>query len=530
MIDIEWEHGKRWQDEHRTRWRDAREICNIKARIPTDPLTDIRNRNAALGQLFDGLGRRSRRVAILGSTWSQADLFPNRAIVIDTDKDGAVWFLKPEMLRPEHANNASRFVLAAGGTKLSALMDALDAKGLSLMTAGSHKGQSLAGAIATGTHGSFFNEAGLETHVRGMLFVAGTDHTHWIEDPANPVLSPSFAAQLGGRGHDHRFKDIIVHLGGLGYLNVVLLEVVPRFTLSWAKACLPLAPSWWDHVAAGNFAAATGSIGNGSPVFYELTFDPNAGPDADVMQSVYWRDGSEPAPAHKAASPGNAQHYLTQALDDDVDAAHRPVLTGESSDDAAEAAGVGGLINVPKLVFAAFRKSLANGGGASSAPVSLRQITEEWKPRKIGPLRIETFNAAICVDRARLREAMEAGFEIAREYDPHFVYTIRFAKRSPAGMGFLRFDNNAVINVDGLMKKFPFSDSDDAARGFCEALRDRGIPYSMHWGKDIPSNAAKIATDFGSAAQRWKDARVALVPKRLRRNMESPNLVHWGLD
>ncbi|WP_252259958.1 hypothetical protein [Erythrobacter aurantius] len=97
-------------------------------------------------------------------------------------------------------------------------------------------------------------------------------------------------------------------------------------------------------------------------------------------------------------------------------------------------------------------------------------------------------------------------------------------------MGFLRFDNNSVINVDGLMKKFPFSDSDDAARGFCEALRDRGIPYSMHWGKDIPSNAAKIATDFGSAAQRWKDARVALVPKRLRRNMESPNLVHWGLD
>jgi len=530
MIEVEWEHGKRWQDEHRTRWRDAREICHIKAKAPTDPVTDIRNRNAALGQLFDSLGRKSRRVAILGSTWSQADLFPNRAVVIDTDKDGAIWFLDPDMVVPSVASSGSHFVLATGGTKLSALMDALDSKGLSLKTSGSHKGQSLAGAIATGTHGSFFAETGLETHVRGMLFVAGRDHTHWIEDPSKPVLLPNVAAQLGRRDNDHRFKDVIVHLGGMGYLNVVLLEVVPRFTLSWAKSCAPLAPGWWDNVKAGDFAAAAGPIAKGAPVFYELTFDPNGGEDADVMQSVYWRDGGLPDTSADPVRPGNAQHFLTQALDSDVEAEHRPVLTGEKLDDPAEIAGVGGLINVPRLVFAAFRKSLSKDGSASSAPVTLRQITEDWKPRKIGPIRIETFNAAICVDRLRLREAMEVGFEIAKDYDPHFVYTIRFAKRSPAGMGFLRFNDNAIINVDGLMKKFPSSDSDDAARGFCEALEDHGIPYSMHWGKDIPSNAAKIERDFGPAAKRWRAAREALVPKRLRRNMASPNLVHWGLD
>lgn len=99
-------------------------------------------------------------------------------------------------------------------------------------------------------------------------------------------------------------------------------------------------------------------------------------------------------------------------------------------------------------------------------------------------------------------------------------------------MSFLRFDECAVINVDGLTRAGMagwISHSDEAASAFAEALQQADVPFAMHWGKDIPSDAAKIAADFGPAADRWKAARAALVPAALCDRLASPMLKHWGL-
>ena len=99
-------------------------------------------------------------------------------------------------------------------------------------------------------------------------------------------------------------------------------------------------------------------------------------------------------------------------------------------------------------------------------------------------------------------------------------------------MSFLRFEDTAIINIDGLTRAGIagwISHSDEFSRAFTDALEQEGVPFSMHWGKDIPSSAAKIAADFGDAAQRYRAARVALVPEALRDKLCPPQLRDWGL-
>lgn len=543
MTSFEQIGGRSWHDEHRTLRRRALESYSLKASSTGDPRADIPERNQVIAAQLGQLAQQRKRVSIVGSAWSQSDLFASPAITLETPDDSAIWAVSDADLRPEHLGKSRYFVIATGGTKISSLMEWLDQEGLSMRSAGTHKGQSIAGAIATGTHGSFVHESGIEAHVRGLGLVAGPDHIHWLEHPGHRVLADEFAELLGDRNQDARFGDALIHLGGLGYLSTVLLEVVDRFGLSWAKALEPLPDKWWDQVQNGDFVSAAEKLANGNePAFYELTFDPNQGPDHEVIQTVYWKDNSSSGAISAALQMEPAVgacdllDHLMNALNlVDLDFDTKAIISAED-----EAARRFRLIDVPAMTFDGFRKSLEQGAN-SKHPESLKQLTLEWTPRRFGPLRVDTFNAAICVNRQDLRRTMEAGFAIAAEFRKHYVYTVRFAKKSPASMGFLRFDDNAVINVDGLTKNLfggmvfgvleeLLSDSDNATEAFCNELEDRRIPFSMHWGKDIPSSATKIASDFGDNVGRWRGSREALVPKNLRQCLTSPMLRQWGLD
>jgi len=553
--------GGDWLDEHRTCDRTALRVIKVKAEPTGDLAADLAERSVTIGAMMDDLCQQPHPLAITGSAWSQSDLFTSPAIRIDTGLDRAVWEVPPNAFAPGFAGDPTLFVFATGGAKLSEIMEFLDERGLSFRTAGSHKGQSIAGAIATGTHGSLLEETGLERHVRGVLFVNGTGNgtgrAHWVEDPDCPALSPEFVSRFADATHHDFFRDAVVHLGGMGYCAGVLIEAIPRFGLSWAKQVSRLPDGWWDAIQSADFVSAAAELTGGRPpAFYELTFDPNTGLDEEVMQTVYWRDD---LPALNAAPQDNAgaQSEEPEARDtldilaDQLDAFSAAMVSArtkkaeetDEKDDHADPLGflnlgflgLGGpirLLNIAEMIFDDFRDSVARQPASTSAK-SLVALTGDWKPRSVFGIRIDTFNAAICVPVSQLRQTLEIGAQIAPRFRKHFVYTVRFARKSSASMSFLRFDTCAIINIDGLTRSGIagwISHSDEASRAFTSALDDAGLDYSMHWGKDIPSSRAKIATDFKGSAERWKAARKTLVPEALRERLNSPMLRHWGLD
>lgn len=109
------------------------------------------------------------------------------------------------------------------GIRLHALNEALDAHGLAMPVLGSVCVQSLAGAIATGTHGSAPRKGSLASAVVGLRLVDGTGRVHDVSRSTDPDVFD--AARVG--------------LGALGVVTRLTLQVTPAFRLEETVEPLP---------------------------------------------------------------------------------------------------------------------------------------------------------------------------------------------------------------------------------------------------------------------------------------------------
>ncbi|WP_330467524.1 D-arabinono-1,4-lactone oxidase [Micromonospora zamorensis] len=118
------------------------------------------------------------------------------------------------------------------GTKLKALGEGLHDAGLAMDNLGDVDYQSIAGATATGTHGTGLGFGNLSTQVAGVRLVTGTGDVLEISADENADLLP--AARLS--------------LGALGVVTQVTLDVQPRYELHRRCWCAHL--DWTlDHLA-----------------------------------------------------------------------------------------------------------------------------------------------------------------------------------------------------------------------------------------------------------------------------------------
>lgn len=509
MTQVAGSAGRSWRNEHRTFRVQSRRTMRVTQEGGAALVAILQERRHVLGQAIQSLAQTGDPLCLTGSGWSQSNLYPDASNLVQTDADKGLWALPPEALLPQERAGAGNLVLAAGGTKIVDLMQWLDQRGKSLRTAGSHKGQSVAGMLATGSHGSMIGQTGFEGHVRGLLLSTGPDRAVWLADGRRPVLDPAWVGQFAEIGDPALFPHALLHLGGLGYVSAVLLEGVDRFGLQTARRIAPLSPATLQAMAQGNHSAILdGWHPDRDLALVELTLDPRKGLTREVMQTVHVHAPPPPSGTAKGMPPEHPLSLLRSALNE-----------GEPEAKALN------LIDVPDLTYRDFKPTTG-----LEAPSTLEELTAVWTPHELLGFRVDVYNAAIAVALADLPAALEAGVAIAQAFRPHFVYTVRFATRSPASLSILRAAENAVINIDGLGKKFLLgSDADNAAPAFAAELARRGIRYAMHWGKDAPSPASKIAADYPAALAGWKGARAALLSPDIAPTFTSPALRAWGL-
>jgi L-gulonolactone oxidase len=118
-------------------------------------------------------------------------------------------------------DHATKEIVVGAGISLRDLSEVLHRHGLAMPILGSVDAQSLAGAIATGTHGSSLTHGNLASLVRGMRLVDGRGEVVCLE-PGDPRLD-------GAR----------VHLGALGVVTQVRLKVTEAFQLEETRRCMP---------------------------------------------------------------------------------------------------------------------------------------------------------------------------------------------------------------------------------------------------------------------------------------------------
>lgn len=113
-----------------------------------------------------------------------------------------------------HIDSAARTVTVSGGTRYGTLAEKLEANGFALPNLASLPHISVAGAVATATHGSGDANGNLATSVAALEIVAADGTVHHL-----------------GRGSSPDFEGAVVGLGALGVVTKVTLDIEPTFTV-----------------------------------------------------------------------------------------------------------------------------------------------------------------------------------------------------------------------------------------------------------------------------------------------------------
>lgn len=134
-------------------------------------------------------------------------------------------------------DRAAGRVRVQAGIRLGKLTAQLERRGLAMENLGDIDRQTLAGALATGTHGTGATLGGLASQVEALQLVDGHGEVHEL---------------VRGRDGD-RFLAAVVGLGALGIVTEVTLRVVPAYTLRGEDRSEPLddvLDSFLDRAAA----------------------------------------------------------------------------------------------------------------------------------------------------------------------------------------------------------------------------------------------------------------------------------------
>ncbi len=155
-----------------------------------------------------------RRVKVIGAGHSFTAAAETSGVQLSLDR----------MQRIVDVDRASGRVRVEAGVRLRRLNHALAASGLAMPNLGDVDRQSIAGAIATATHGTGLGLGNLATTVVGMELVTGTGEVV-------PVDSDTDADLL---------RVAWVGLGALGVVTEVTLQCVPAFALHARETIEPL--------------------------------------------------------------------------------------------------------------------------------------------------------------------------------------------------------------------------------------------------------------------------------------------------
>jgi FAD-linked oxidoreductase len=136
------------------------------------------------------------------------------------------------------ADTRTGLVTVRSGTRLRALNAELSGLGLAMANLGDIDVQTLAGALATGTHGTGARLGGLATQVEGLELV--------LADGSVAACSASSRPEL--------FAAARIGLGALGVVTSVTLRCVPAFTLLADERPVPVDEvlEQFDTLAEGN--------------------------------------------------------------------------------------------------------------------------------------------------------------------------------------------------------------------------------------------------------------------------------------
>ncbi len=483
-----------WINWHRTQAVTARR--HLKLRPASGAFTPDKFRKSA--DLVLGLIEEARQQGALlrpsGSNWSFSKVSAQQDCwILDTTPANTKARLGRGVLDPGFTGDPAHLLLAQCGTSIHELNKFLEReRGLALATTGASNGQTIVGAMSTGTHGSAIRHGAVQSQIVAIQLLT-TDHRNlWIERPARPVVAESFVASMGAqlRRDEALFDAALVSLGLLGVVHSVVIETRPRFLLNASqfehpyddrlrRAMRSLSRADLNALAIPAGVRPPG-VADPDPYFFQLVvnpFDLAMPARVKLMYDVGWK----------------ADHVIDYRQQGRWGVAYDvPGFVGGLLDTLDPLTGL--------VVGQIFRQELKLFTGKEGTTGEMFNFTT---PRS------KTAGASLAVAAADSDRALDVAIKAHRDAGPApLAFACRFVKKTRGFLSFTRFDPTCIIDMDGLVSDNSFRVMEAVRR----ALDDAGIVYTQHWGKFHDYRDGRLARGYGPDLGRFIAVRDALLP------------------
>lgn len=376
--------------------------------------------------------------------------------------------IQSENLHNDTSFNAENLFLFQCGTTIKRISEVLSSHGKSLKTTGASNGQTIAGCISTGVHGSAFHVGSVQDYVVGLHLITGpnVDDNVYIEPKSKAALNDTFAKSISKQiiRDDAMFYAALVGLGSFGFIHGVVIEAEPRFLLNRyvRKIDKNIALQLSDTLDFKNstFKIANETTPDGfskTPYHYKVFVNQYSNEAEYVVELMYKHDYKsdykDPFPIIKQSLYMDLIHLFTKMAE-----------------------------NWPKSIpwlIKRLEKSIL-----PKVDEDLTGTLPEifWDAPYQGP----AFACSVGIDHKDASKALKLLCDLTTKEGPiPGIFAMRFVKQTKATLGFTKFPITCMLEIDGVQwnKTKKIMSFEKYCTRIIEVLQKNNIDFTQHWGK-----------------------------------------------
>jgi hypothetical protein len=502
-----------WTNRHETFTESIKDLYELSDDQSLDALSGYNDATQGYLNMISEAIANQVPFRALGAGWSWTKIATvNNGIMLDTKSLNTVFDITSDSIDAASNKDPKYLLFAQSGNGIWEIEKHLRQKSQSLKASGASNGQTIAGAIGTGAHGSAFNVGAVQDYVVGLHIIVSANRHVYLERQTDPVVSANFIQNLKTEliQDDDLFNAALVSFGSFGVIQGVMIETEDLFLLETYMTRMKYDDSEEGQILKNvmqtlDFSQANLPHENLLPYHFSVIINPydlSNGVYVNTMYKGLYRDDYTPEPPNGAGlGPG-----------DDAPA-FIGMVTGFIP------ATIPGLVNL--VLSSALDVSKKNSDGS---PIPKYGILGEIFNNTT--LRGKVLSAAVGFPIQYVNKVIHLMLQLNADIGPFpGLFSFRYMAKTKATLGFTRFDKTCVMELDASYANNIFTFYSKVWL----MLENEDIPFTFHWGKVNEINPQRLSNMYGSSTPAWKAARNRLLDSHSIQVFTNPILQQWGL-
>ncbi|OBX24776.1 hypothetical protein LX77_01009 [Gelidibacter algens] len=451
-----------------------------------------------------------------GSRWSMSSIAHQHDRVHQNNLMNLDINIFPENIHPQSLYDASNLYFFECGNTIKEISQKLEEHGKSLKTTGASNGQTIAGCISTGVHGSALGVGAVQDYVVGINLIIGPrpEDNIYLERHSKPALNSAFAQKLNARviRNDGLFNAALVGLGSFGFIHGILLEAEDLFLLKRyvrkidKQVALELSKTMDFKNSTFTIPAEVDAQGKPlRPYHYKVFMNPYTNDRDYVVEVMYKKPYQLPYPDPFSTIQKSIYKdliYLFIKISEKFPA------------------------SIPWFI-----KRLETQILPAVNEETIGTLYETfWDAAYQGP----AFACSVGIDSRDSEKALEVISKMTKKEGPiPGIFAMRFVKQSDATLAFTKFPITCMLEIDGILwtKSQNLMSLEDYGKRMIEVLQQNNIPFTLHWGKNADWGFLNLVGHmYGDQAKIWKKYRSSLLSEDMVKLFSNDFLDTIGLS